>query len=107
MHGLRHAYAQTRFEELAGFACPAAGGPTRDRMTPAQREADEDARVLLSEELGHCRPQITNAYLGSSVPRRRAELTPERRAADEDARMILSAELGHGREAITAAYLGR
>ncbi len=69
MHGLRHAYAQERFEELAGFPCPACGGPTRDAMTPAQREADEDARVILSAEMGHARTQITTAYLGSSVRR--------------------------------------
>src|SRR5262249_26861269 len=50
MHGLRHAYAQWRFLELVGFPCPACGGPTRQTMTPAQREADEDARMVLTEE---------------------------------------------------------
>ena len=64
MHGLRHAYAQERFLELAGFACPAAGGPSREQLTPAQREADYDARVLISAELGHGREAITAAYLG-------------------------------------------
>jgi hypothetical protein len=64
MHGLRHAYAQERFRELAGFACPAVGGPTHAALTPAQREADYDARVLISAELGHGREQITAAYLG-------------------------------------------
>jgi hypothetical protein len=67
MHGLRHAYAQERFLELAGFACPAAGGPSREQLTPAQREADYDARVLISAELGHGREQITAAYLGRSA----------------------------------------
>jgi integrase len=64
MHGLRHAYAQDRFLELAGFACPAAGGPGREQLTLAQREADYDARVLISDELGHAREAITAAYLG-------------------------------------------
>ena len=64
MHGLRHAYAQERFVELTGFACPAAGGPHREALTPAQRYADHDARVLISEELGHAREAITLAYLG-------------------------------------------
>jgi integrase len=64
MHGLRHAYAQERFLELAGFPCPAAGGPHREALTPAQRYADHDARVLISEELGHAREAITIAYLG-------------------------------------------
>ena len=64
LHGLRHAYAQERFLELAGFPCPAMGGPSWGQLTPAQREADDDARVLISAELGHCRPAITAAYLG-------------------------------------------
>ena len=76
MHGLRHAYAQTRFEELAGFACPAAGGPTRENMTSEQREADYDARLIVSEELGHTRPEITNAYLGSVAGSRKEGVSP-------------------------------
>jgi len=64
MHGLRHAYAQDRFLELTGFACPAAGGPTRELLTPAQHAADYDARVIISDELGHSREAITAAYLG-------------------------------------------
>jgi hypothetical protein len=64
MHGRRHAYAQERFLELTGFACPAAGGPTRAELTPAQREADYDARLVLSAALGHGREAITAAYLG-------------------------------------------
>ena len=64
LHGLRHAYAQDRFLELAGFPCPAMGGPSRTQMTPEQREADYDARVIISSELGHSREAITAAYLG-------------------------------------------
>jgi site-specific recombinase XerC len=64
MHGLRHAYAQARFLELTGFACPAAGGPGKLALTAPQREADYDARVMISAELGHGREQITTAYLG-------------------------------------------
>jgi site-specific recombinase XerC len=64
MHGLRHAYAQDRFLELTGFPCPAAGGPAREALTPAQREADADARMLISVELGHGREAITVVYLG-------------------------------------------
>jgi integrase len=64
MHGLRHAYAQDRFLELTGFACPAAGGPHAADLTPAQREADSDTRCLISDELGHSREAITAAYLG-------------------------------------------
>jgi hypothetical protein len=64
MHGLRHAYAQRRFEGLAGFPCPAAGGASRAQLTPEQRETDYDARLLVSAELGHAREAITAAYLG-------------------------------------------
>jgi hypothetical protein len=63
-HGLRHAYAQDRFLELAGFPCPAMGGPSRAQLTTEQREADYDARVIISSELGHSREAITAAYLG-------------------------------------------
>ena len=27
LHGLPHAYAQSRYQQLTGWACPAAGGP--------------------------------------------------------------------------------
>ena len=64
MHGLRHAYAQERFAELAGFAAPAAGGPTRALLTPEQRGIDSDVRLIITEELGHAREEITRMYLG-------------------------------------------
>ena len=64
MHGLRHQYAQDRFRELTGLAAPAAGGPKHHELTPVQCEADYDARVEISAELGHCREAITTAYLG-------------------------------------------
>ena len=40
------------------------GGFTPRAKTPEQREADYDARVLISSELGHSREAITAAYLG-------------------------------------------
>ena len=63
-HGLRHEYAQQRFRELAGFACPLAGGPQRQDMTPEMRRADYEARLAVSRELGHERIAITNSYCG-------------------------------------------
>jgi hypothetical protein len=33
-------------------------------MTPEQREADADARMIISAELGHGREAITAVYLG-------------------------------------------
>jgi site-specific recombinase XerD len=64
LHGLRHAYAQARFEELAGFKAPIAGGPALLSLTAAQRVADRQARLVISLELGHEREQITTVYLG-------------------------------------------
>lgn len=64
LHGLRHAYAQARYQELAGWPAPAAGGPTWRQLTSVQRERDRDARLLISRELGHEREQITAVYLG-------------------------------------------
>jgi integrase len=64
LHGLRHAYAQQRFEELTGWKAPAAGGPTSKILTPEQRDQDREARLIISKELGHEREQITAVYLG-------------------------------------------
>ncbi len=63
MHGLRHAYAQERYEELTGWKCPAAGGPDSKSLAPEQREVDHEARLTISQELGHEREQISTAYL--------------------------------------------
>lgn len=64
LHGLRHGYAQTRFEVLAGFKSPAAGGPTQKQLTPEQRAIDLQVRLQVSAELGHGREEITAVYLG-------------------------------------------
>ncbi len=67
MHGLHHAYAQRRYEEITGWACPAAGGPVKTSLSPEQRAADRDARLVISRELGHEREQITAVYLAVEV----------------------------------------
>ncbi|MGV8401403.1 phage integrase N-terminal domain-containing protein [Pseudomonas aeruginosa] len=64
MHGLRHRYAQDRYEALTGWKAPAAGGPSARLLTPEQRAVDSQARQAISRELGHERPQITAVYLG-------------------------------------------
>ena len=64
MHGLRHAYAQNRYEELTGRAAPAAGGAMAKELSPAQRDQDREVRLIISRELGHEREQITTVYLG-------------------------------------------
>lgn len=64
MHGLRHAYAQNRYEQLTGWRSPAAGGFQVKALTPEQKLIDHRARLMISQELGHEREQITSVYLG-------------------------------------------
>ncbi|MCB1753867.1 MAG: integrase, partial [Gammaproteobacteria bacterium] len=64
LHGLRHAYAQSRYEELTGWKSPAAGGPSTGALSRDQRRLDHHARLTISQELGHEREPITAVYLG-------------------------------------------
>ena len=64
MHGLRHDYAQRRYEELTGWPSPAAGGPMVKALTPEQKQIDQKARLTISVELGHFRGQILSVYIG-------------------------------------------
>jgi hypothetical protein len=64
LHGLRHQYAQNRYEELTGWKAPAAGGPPTRALGAEQRALDREARLTISQELGHEREQITTVYIG-------------------------------------------
>jgi hypothetical protein len=64
VHGHRHFYAQARYRELTGWACPTRGGPTRRQLTATQRERDREVRLTISRELGHGRTQIVGVYCG-------------------------------------------
>ena len=64
LHGLRHGYAQRRYLEITGFTCPAAGGPTSKVLTYEQRALDQQARAMISSELGHARAEISAVYVG-------------------------------------------
>jgi len=63
-HGLRHAYAQRRYEELTGWKAPLAGGPASKSLRSDQRALDKGAREAISRELGHSREEISKVYLG-------------------------------------------
>lgn len=66
-HGLRHQYANDRYEELTGQPSPVrAGSGSTD--TPADPASTRQGRLQVAEELGHAREQITAAYCGT--PRR-------------------------------------
>lgn len=64
LHSLRHNYAQWRYKQLTGFPCPKAGGRPKEAFNATDAAIDKDARLTVSEELGHGRIEITKAYLG-------------------------------------------
>ncbi|MEB2604407.1 integrase domain-containing protein [Burkholderia cenocepacia] len=72
MHGLRHRYAQDRYEVLTGWKAPAAGGPSARSLTPAQRAVDAQARQAISRELGHPHRQSCSPTPACRHPSRRA-----------------------------------
>jgi integrase len=57
-HGLRHQYANDQYKNLTGRNSPVRGGP------PAEPGIDKAARLIIAEELGHSREEITTHYLG-------------------------------------------
>ncbi len=66
-HGLRHRYAQVRYEKLTGMKCPLDGGPSRSMMSKEQYELDRLARGRIAKELGHQRIEICDVYLGRVI----------------------------------------
>ncbi|EOC0699269.1 phage integrase N-terminal domain-containing protein [Salmonella enterica subsp. enterica serovar Kokomlemle] len=64
-HGLRHAYAQRRYEELTGRKPPVLGGSPRRAMRREERRKDDEIRRQISEELGHSRISVTSIYVGT------------------------------------------
>ncbi|WP_337243507.1 phage integrase N-terminal domain-containing protein [Luteimonas sp. gir] len=64
MHGLRHRYAQMRYEALTGWRSPSAGGPAAGQLAPTERNQDKYVRLMISQELGHDRLAIVAVYLG-------------------------------------------
>jgi len=65
LHGLRHNYAQNRYEEMTGWKSPTQGGPSRKDLKDLDRVKDISARMQISNELGHERLEIVAVYLGS------------------------------------------
>jgi site-specific recombinase XerC len=63
-HGLRHQYAARRYARLSGMGAPVTKNAPL-HVTDEVRSADLAAREQVSRELGHFRPDITQAYTGS------------------------------------------
>ena len=59
-HGLRHQFAGDLFFDIAHVRAPVRGG---DALSDP--DALRDAYRQVARQLGHNRPQISNAYLGS------------------------------------------
>jgi integrase len=57
-HGLRHEYANNRYQDLTGSDSPVRGGAAVNEQT------DQAARQVVAEELGHSRESVTTHYLG-------------------------------------------
>lgn len=64
LHGLRHAYAQQKYRELTGWEPPINGGPQAKDLSPEQRAIDRQARLTISEYLGHSRLAVLKVYCG-------------------------------------------
>lgn len=56
-HGLRHQYANDKYEGVTGEPSPVRGGE-------GTSERNATARTEIAADLGHSRLQITNAYVG-------------------------------------------
>ncbi|WP_407052103.1 phage integrase N-terminal domain-containing protein [Methyloraptor flagellatus] len=72
VHKHRHWYACWRFRTLSGIKPPVEGGPSHDRLPPAEQARLDAIRMEISRELGHGRIQVTDAYLGRRWPPREA-----------------------------------
>jgi hypothetical protein len=65
-HGERHFYAQLRYKQLTGHEPPVKSNERIPVKEEKASMADYEARMRISEELGHHRLDITNHYLGKS-----------------------------------------
>lgn len=71
-HGLRHAYAQRRYSEIANqlsltnttLRCPINNDASQKKLSTSEKIIDRQAREILSRELGHSRLSITKIYIG-------------------------------------------
>jgi len=71
LHGLRHAYAQRRYEEMThfitkgyGWKAPINGGPKKEQLNDFEKHVDRQVRLMLSQELGHSREAVVKSYIG-------------------------------------------
>jgi hypothetical protein len=58
LHSLRTAYACERYQSQTGWSAPSAGGHIQDKTI------DREARIVVSQELGHGRIDVVASYVG-------------------------------------------
>ena len=63
-HGLRHGYAQARYETLTGWPSPKSGGLKPGQLSEDDLVIDARVRAELALELGHKRAGVMNTYIG-------------------------------------------
>lgn len=71
-HGLRHAYAQRRYNEITQqlsrtntpLPCPIDQNNCSKKLSTFEKSIDRQAREIISRELGHSRLAITKIYIG-------------------------------------------
>jgi integrase len=99
-HGLRHEEANAIYKSIVGVDAPVYGGDTAS-VDPADERL---ARQIVAEHLGHSRPQIAGAYLGSLLrSRKRSRSAPSAAPTADDApspaeapTSIAAGDLGQG-----------
>jgi len=60
-HGLRHGYAQAKYQDLTGLPSPIVGVDPKE----VDPQAHRDAGIQVTRDLGHGRLQVTASYYGS------------------------------------------
>lgn len=71
-HGLRHQFAGDLFFEITQLEAPVRGGDAA-----ADPDVLKAAYLEVARQLGHNRPQISNAYLGSAAQRTNSTSAPD------------------------------
>lgn len=65
-HGLRHQYAIDLYEDKANTLAPVHGGEGHPNP-----EVESAARLIVAEDMGHSRENITSAYIGAKAKKNR------------------------------------
>lgn len=65
-HGLRHNYAQGQYKDLTGRNAPVKSSSHYGALNEQQKTIEHNARLKITESLGHSRISIVDTYIGRS-----------------------------------------